>query len=137
MTGNGIGPGAKALRARCRRTDESLPTEYSRTGRAKAPAASLKMPILSASSRLRYVGSMERSSQLAALRFVTPCGDQVSGPPVECLSEPWCEIASPTVDLPAAERARPRIEGLVGGTAEVVRCHRRAGLLQHSGKCFV
>ena len=40
-----MGPGAKALRARCSKTDESLPIEYSMTGFLKAAAVSLNISI--------------------------------------------------------------------------------------------
>jgi hypothetical protein len=45
IRGNGIGPGEKALRARCKRTEESLPIEYNITGLRKAAAVSLKISI--------------------------------------------------------------------------------------------
>jgi hypothetical protein len=52
MIGNGIGAGAKALRAIASMTVESLPPEKSRHGRAISAATSRKMKTLSA-SRLR------------------------------------------------------------------------------------
>ena len=47
--------GANALRAKCSITAESLPMEYSMTGRSNSAATSRMMKILSASSHLRWV----------------------------------------------------------------------------------
>src|SRR5436190_14847911 len=49
-SGNGIGPGANARRASSRSTDESLPIEYRRTGRANSATVSRRAKIASASS---------------------------------------------------------------------------------------
>src|SRR5215510_13441039 len=54
-SGKGMRPGKKALRARCSRTEESLPIEYIRMGLANSAATSRKMWMLSASSRARWV----------------------------------------------------------------------------------
>jgi hypothetical protein len=51
-TGNGIGAGKNAFRARCNKTLESLPIEYIITGRENEAAVSLNISILSASSDL-------------------------------------------------------------------------------------
>jgi hypothetical protein len=53
INGKGIGPGAKALRARWSKTEESFPIEYSITGFRKAAAVSLKISIDSFSSDFR------------------------------------------------------------------------------------
>src|SRR5690606_14248042 len=53
--GKGGGAGWKALRARCSRAAESLPIEYSSTGRAHSAATSRRMWMLSLSSLWRCV----------------------------------------------------------------------------------
>ena len=50
-SGIGGGAGAKALARRCSRTPESLPIEYSITGRSKPAAVSRRISTASASSR--------------------------------------------------------------------------------------
>jgi hypothetical protein len=52
IRGKGIGAGAKALRARCNKTEESLPIEYSITGFRNEAAASLRISMDSFSSAL-------------------------------------------------------------------------------------
>ena len=52
-SGNGMRLGKKALRARCSRTEESLPIEYIITGRSKLAATSRKISMLSDSRALR------------------------------------------------------------------------------------
>ena len=54
-TGNGTRLGKKALRARCSRTEESLPIEYIITGRSKLAATSRKISMLSDSRALRWL----------------------------------------------------------------------------------
>src|SRR5215472_7158695 len=53
ISGKGIWPGKNALRARWSITDESLPMEYSSTGRSNWPAVSRRMWIASASNARR------------------------------------------------------------------------------------
>src|SRR5256885_5853666 len=55
MIGNGIGPGAKAFRARASRTVESLPPEKSRHGRRISATTSRKMKMLSDSRARRWL----------------------------------------------------------------------------------
>jgi len=50
-SGNGILEGKKALRARCKSTEESLPIEYIITGRSKLAATSRRISMLSLSKR--------------------------------------------------------------------------------------
>jgi hypothetical protein len=56
IKGKGIGPGAKAFRARWSKTEESLPIEYSITGFLKTAAVSLKISIDSFSRASRTEG---------------------------------------------------------------------------------
>ena len=56
ISGKGIGPGAKALRARWSKTEESLPIEYSITGFLKAAAVSLNISMDSFSRASRTEG---------------------------------------------------------------------------------
>ena len=56
MRGKGIGPGANAFRARCSKTEESLPIEYSITGFLKAAAVSLNISMDSFSRASRTEG---------------------------------------------------------------------------------
>ena len=58
-------PGKNALRARCSRTEESLPMEYISSGLENSAATSRKMWMLSASSRARWV-SLARARGAAA-----------------------------------------------------------------------
>jgi len=64
-SGNGIGPGAKAFRARWTRTIESFPPEKSNTGRSNWPATSRRVYMASDSSSRRY-----RSSRMGVRRQV-------------------------------------------------------------------
>ena len=64
-SGNGGLDGKKALRARCSITAESLPIEYSITGRSASAATSRMMWMLSASRRCRWVS---RSRDTAGVR---------------------------------------------------------------------
>ena len=59
ISGKGIGPGKKAFLARCSITAESLPIEYSITGRSISAATSRKIWIASASSDWRWVRRAE------------------------------------------------------------------------------
>ena len=57
-SGNGMRLGKNALRARCSRTDESLPIEYIITGRSKLAATSRKISMLSASRVCKWVNEL-------------------------------------------------------------------------------
>ena len=66
-SGNGIGAGWKAFWASRSSTDESLPIEYSITGRWNSAATSRMMWMLSASSKRRWpscdiIGSVTEQS---------------------------------------------------------------------------
>jgi hypothetical protein len=58
IRGKGIGLGAKALRAKCSKTEESLPIEYNITGLRKAAAVSLNISIDSFSRAYNTEGEL-------------------------------------------------------------------------------
>src|SRR5574344_1172824 len=78
---NGRRPGENALRARCTRTPESLPTEYIRIGRSNCETASRKISIDSASSCLSWLNvKFDSSDMFVLLRQLLGAGVQPAFP---------------------------------------------------------
>ena len=123
-SGNGSLPGKKALRARCRRTDESLPIEYSITGRSNWATTSRMMWTASASNCRRWVrrssgGSVVAGAVIGRMLRGQGCPNVPAAGEGDLLAAQKAAFQGHLVHVPGPVQPQPVLrDGHIGGPLE-------------------